>query len=555
MKLKPLFLTLAMIVSVVSCKRENGTLKDLALLPANKSATDAMAVTGFVHPGAFNSRDELDFIKQKVNTNQEPWKSGYDKMMEFSGSSLSYTTTAYPVIWSKPEPGQPANATADKMGGAAHAAYSHALQWVITGNQANANKSIQILNAWGGTLKEIRSGTGNYYFQNTLNAGHYAPILVAAAEIIRYTNAGWASSDITNFQNMLLNVFYPLVTRLPNCNDTRYFDAGWDMNGCAYKDSPEFDSHTNSAGNFETSHALSRMAIGVFTNNQTIFDSGKDYWLWLIKRVVYPSGQLGEICRDCAHAEMGLIGLIDGAEIAWQQGIDLYGAENSRLSLGMEWYAKTLLGIPQTKICNGSSSTTDCSGPSDTRRIPAWEIGFNHYRNRAGKTMPSSYEVVTNIMRPEPHRYNFLSWNTLTHANLPASFVINKALNKRVTFSAQQTGNEASDALDGDLNTQWAVQNFPQWIEVDLGSTMSISKTEIAPLDNRAYKYKVEAKTSSTGAYTTIVNKTTKTIGGPVLTATFAPVNARYVKLTITGCSGADCSPFNWISVNEFRVF
>lgn len=546
MKIQQFFLVLAMIGTVVSCKEEVPTITpDVPTGSSEKS--------GFVHPGVFNSREELDFIKQKVNSNSQPWKSSYDTMMKFTGSSLSYTTTAYPIIYSKPEQGQPAGATADKMGTAAHAAYSHALQWVITGNQANANKSIEILNAWGGTLKEIRSGTKNYYFQNTLNAGHYTPIFVAAAEIIRHTNAGWASSDITNFQNMLLNVFYPLVTRLPNCNDPRFFDAGWDMNGCAYKDSPEFDSHTNSAGNFETSHALSRMAIGVFTGDQAIFNSGKDYWLWLIKRVVYPSGQLGEICRDCAHAEMGLIGLIDGAEIAWQQGIDLYGAENSRLSLGMEWYAKTLLGIPQTKICNGSSSTTDCSGPSDTRRIPGWEIGFNHYRNRAGKTMPSSNEVVTNIMRPEPHRYNFLSWNTLTHAILPASF--NKALNKPVTFSAQQSGNEASGAVDGNLGTSWSSEGYPQWIQVDLGTTINIKKTELSFYNSRAYKYKIEVKTSSTGAYITVVNQTTNTTEGAIQTDMFTPVNVRYIKITISGCTGPTCSSDEWATINEFRVF
>lgn len=137
----------------------------------------------------------------------------------------------------------------------------------------------------------------------------------------------------------------------------------------------------------------------------------------------------------------------------------------------------------------------------------------------------------------------------------PAPVSVNKALNKPVTFSGQQIGNEASDALDDNLNTKWSAQNYPQYIQVDLGATTSINKTELAPNFSRAYKYKVEVKTTSSGTYTTVVNKTNNTTGGALLTDTFASINARYVKLTITGCSGSACSTSNWASIHEFRVF
>ena len=63
----------------------------------------------------------------------------------------------------------------------------------------------------------------------------------------------------------------------------------------------------------------------------------------------------------------------------------------------------------------------------------------------------------------------------------------NLALNKPVTFSGQQVGNEATHAVDGSANTRWAASPWPQWIQVDLGATYSISQTEMTPYLSRAY--------------------------------------------------------------------
>ena len=53
-------------------------------------------------------------------------------------------------------------------------------------------------------------------------------------------------------------------------------------------------------------------------------------------------------------------------------------------------------------------------------------------------------------------------------------------------------------------------------------------------------------------SYTTIVDKTANTTGAAIFTDVFAPVPARYVRLTVTGASGYTGG---WASLNEFRVF
>ena len=83
----------------------------------------------------------------------------------------------------------------------ARAAYTHALLWAYTGNQANANKAIEIMNAWSSTLTEIkfdqprRPDNGSQIWANgKLQAGWGGSLFARAAEIIRYTGAGWSST-------------------------------------------------------------------------------------------------------------------------------------------------------------------------------------------------------------------------------------------------------------------------------------------------------------------------------------------------------------------------
>lgn len=127
----------------------------------------------------------------------------------------------------------------------------------------------------------------------------------------------------------------------------------------------------------------------------------------------------------------------------------------------------------------------------------------------------------------------------------------NLALNKPVSFSSQQTGNEATHAVDGSTATRWSADTFPEWIQVDLGATYSINKTELAPYLDRAYQYKIEVSTDNV-TFTQVVDRTANTQGGSLLTDTFTARNARFVKLTVTGVYNDTTT---WASILEFRVF
>ncbi|MGE5548927.1 MAG: DNRLRE domain-containing protein, partial [Bacteroidota bacterium] len=161
-------------------------------------------------------------------------------------------------------------------------------------------------------------------------------------------------------------------------------------------------------------------------------------------------------------------------------------------------------------------------------------------------------EVITGTASTPTPTPTLTPTPTATPTPTPSSSPgVNLALNKPVTFSSQQAGNEASHAVDGDLATRWSADTYPEWIQVDLGATYTVNRTEVCPYLDRAYQFKVEVSTNGT-SYTQVVDRLSNTTGGAVISDTFAAASARYVKLTVTGASGYTGT---WTSINEFRVF
>ncbi|MDF7809581.1 alginate lyase family protein [Pontiellaceae bacterium B12219] len=192
------------------------------------------------------------------------------------------------------------------------AAYSHALQWVITGNEAHAEKAKEILNAWSATLETITGKDDN------LLAGMAAQKYCNAAEILMYTYDGWPESEVDQFKNMLLTVYLPLISNF-------------------YTNSP------NSNGNWGLSMVNSVLAIAVFCDDVDLFNGAVAHVMRTSRQpystfsgyIDAETGQCQESGRDQGHSQMGLGYLGAISEIAWKQGIDLYAYLDNRLLLAV----------------------------------------------------------------------------------------------------------------------------------------------------------------------------------------------------------------------------
>jgi hypothetical protein len=138
-------------------------------------------------------------------------------------------------------------------------------------------------------------------------------------------------------------------------------------------------------------------------------------------------------------------------------------------------------------------------------------------------------------------------------ATLVISTLTNLALGlQTVTATSQQTGNLATYANDGNSSTRWSAASpaLPQFWQVDLGAVSSVSTVNINwyNASSRAYQYKIDVSTDNV-TFTNVVNHTANTTDGNT-SDTFAPVHARYVKVTVTAVIPSG----NWATAYEIAV-
>eukprot|EP00775_Hariotina_reticulata_P003960 gene3960-4213_t len=235
---------------------------------------------------------------------------------------------------------------------------------------------------------------------------------------------------------------------------------------CQAEDSSTVDGCRPVLFGRHSSIADAYMAYALLTDNTIRFakavslfrNTTEDYLRWgkganAAGRVL---GECTETLRDIYHSEFGMGGLIQVAEMAWQQDVDLYSASNfalasmmelhariinawdankdeSLLPAGFRWYENMAVAPPGTQwrfditaqrwyAMDTKTFTRVADYPDDTKWLlgvkylpTGWEFGFNHYVGRLGIKLP---ETAALISRYNPDWYEF-HWGlgTLTTAD------------------------------------------------------------------------------------------------------------------------------------------
>ena len=265
----------------------------------------------FVHPGINQTSQDLEYMKTQVQKAEQPWKNAFDKLK--AATDTNFIIKPFTHVLRGPY-GKP-NIGGDDLSRSANMAYNYALTWYISDDKKYADKAIAILKEWSEMLWDFD------YNDAKLLAAWTGHLLSNAAEILRYTNSGWQQKDISNFSNMLMTVYYPLM---------RYY-------------------YPQANGNWDGAIIHSIMAIAIFTDNRKMFDNAVDHFLHApvngsIFKYIYPSGQCQETTRDQGHVQLGLGEFAGAAQIAYTQGVDLFSLADNRIALGYEYTARFLLG-------------------------------------------------------------------------------------------------------------------------------------------------------------------------------------------------------------------
>lgn len=125
------------------------------------------------------------------------------------------------------------------------------------------------------------------------------------------------------------------------------------------------------------------------------------------------------------------------------------------------------------------------------------------------------------------------------------SFTDNLALG----MQSEASSGQSSSAFDGEIGTRWeSDQSDPQWILVDLGEIFSVSEVKLVWETAAAKEYTIEV--SADKESWTPVGSVTDGINGETREISFAPVSARYVKMSGT----ARTTPWGY-SIYEFEVY
>lgn len=372
---------------------------------AKDQALEARAPATFTHPGVLVDKAQLDFVKSKVQSGAQPWTDAYNSMLSSNLGSLTRTPSPVATVECGPTSTPNVGCTAERQD--ALAAYAMCLAWYISGTSSYAQKAISYMNAWAKTLKAHTNSNA------PLQTGWAGASWARAAEIIRYSNAGWASSDISAFENLLRNVYLPEVIGGSNSN------GNWELvmmeaaqgisvflnDGSSYdKAMAKFQGRVPAYIYLTSDGSCPKAAPGSGLSGCAAIDQ---YWQG---QSSYPeNGIAQETCRDFVHTGYGLASISHVAETSRIQGTDLYtGDIGTRLRYALGFHSKYELGA--------SVPSWLCGGELNLGLGPVTEVGYNALAYRLGNAMTNT-QTLTLQNRPAGTNLLFVGWETLTHAS------------------------------------------------------------------------------------------------------------------------------------------
>ncbi len=408
------FLTkLLAIAGITACLLLLGK-KNSAVTPTAPIGDNA-TMTKFVHPGILNTRKQMNFFIEKINANEEPWKTAFLELKSSPYASLEYKCKPYVSVdcgsYNKP------NVGCDQQVLDGIAVYAQALMYVITQDKRYAQHAAEIVHDWSQTYQK------NTQSNARLVVSWAAPWYANGAEILRYSYPDWTPAS-TEEINVLLNKWLPYVA-----------------------------DDTMPGNNWIFSAIEAHMAIAVFQDNREMFESAVGRWkvrvptyiyntsdgpkpingpnssdaktarIWRdqARSTTYINGLAMESCRDLGHLNLGFNSMMYGAETAWNQNIDVFTGEKKRLAEFMELHASWMTGsqaVPND-VCDGTIKAVKAAktgiAPPQGGGQTTWEIAYNHLHDRLGMDLPFTRQMLV-AKRPQAVRKWVDKGDTLTHA-------------------------------------------------------------------------------------------------------------------------------------------
>lgn len=337
-----------------------------------------MQARKFVHPGILHTTKSIERMRAQIADKEYPAYGSFELLKSHHCSQADYQPFGpFEIISRDGE----FRHTKSKMEQDFSAVYQNALMWVLTGEKTHAEKSLELLLGYAGTLKRIPETN-----DAPLLVGLEGLKIIYATEILRHTYKKMTVVQFNEISRMIREVFLPVMENF-------------------YHRKP----YTN--GNWGPIVTKAYMAAAILWDNEEMYNKAVDFYLHandngtIAHYISGDTGQIQESGRDQGHSMLGIGALATVCEIAWQQGDDLYSALDNRLMKGFEYVAKYNLGynVPFAvwkDVTGKYSNWTEISNKGRDRYMPIFEMTYNHFVIRKGMQMPYTEQVLRQI-RPE----------------------------------------------------------------------------------------------------------------------------------------------------------
>lgn len=304
-----------------------------------------------------------------------------------------------------------------------------AMAYWASSDERYANNALGIIEAWTNTNQQFGLQKEN----GPLEAGWGVACMAKALEMLR--NLPRAQALLPRYVNYVNTVLMPVMETYATT-----ITQGAITNGAQ-----------NVYGNWHTTIADAMISFGVLADNKDRYKAGlelartaiKDYLKWgrgsmaTVDGVQRIPGECTETLRDIYHSEFGLGSALQAAEVAFQQGDDLYMVGGHALAAAMELHARIILadknkeeppqgfkwydngkGLPPApsgteyrfdiakQLWFQFNKTTLQAVPGGELRdgvkyllgvkfLPTgWELGYNHYWGRLGMQLPQTRQLL-----------------------------------------------------------------------------------------------------------------------------------------------------------------
>lgn len=297
-----------------------------------------------------NSLSELQAIKQHLANGEEPWTTELGHLQARVAARKLHTPPNDRKIFCG---GYNLDENGKKIVECDYAvengidAYSLALLGYLTDSEGDSDEAIRFISAWADNFQgfdpEPRPGAqGN---NALLQAGWTAPWFANAAEILRYTYAGW-NADLTQRVASFLGLLLPQVS-----DETKGSPANWLHS--------RIEAHVAIAIFLDDAVMLKRATQQWQANTPSYFYIAADgpsppkpnrpisdaslRSLWDTPQ--YVPGMTLETCRDLGHQGLGVRSIFNTLAMAHVQGLDLLAGNDirERLRTFLEEQAKWML--------------------------------------------------------------------------------------------------------------------------------------------------------------------------------------------------------------------